>query len=222
VSVQLDHLVVAARTLDEGSAWCRETLGFEAETGGRHALMGTHNRVFSIASDAFDSAYFEIIAIDPDAPAPARARWFGLDTLDLHDGPRLVHWVARTDALLPMLAALRAAGHDPGRVLEASRPTPQGLLEWRIVVRDDGALLAGGALPTLIAWGERHPAASMAASGVTLRSIALRGVSDEVVRALALPRAWLGSGSVPALTATLDTPRGAVSLHTTSRAQTSQ
>ena len=128
-AVQLDHLVVAARTLDEGVAWCRDTLGVEPGPGGKHALMGTHNRVFSIASPAFPHAYFEIIAIDTDAPPPGRARWFGLDTLDLRAGPRLIHWVARTSALEPTLAALRAAGHDAGRVLEASRDTPQGLLE---------------------------------------------------------------------------------------------
>ena len=40
-------------------------------SGGRHALMGTHNRVFAIGSEAFPRAYFEIIAIDPDAPDPA-------------------------------------------------------------------------------------------------------------------------------------------------------
>jgi hypothetical protein len=213
--VQLDHLVVAARTLGEGATWCRETLGIEPGPGGRHALMGTHNRVVSIASAAFPCAYLEIIAIDPDAPPPGRARWFGLDTLDLRAGPRLIHWVARTTALEATLAALRAAGHDAGRVLEASRETPQGVLQWRIVVRDDGVLTAGGALPTLIAWGDRHPTASMRASGVALHSIALCGLSDEVVRALALPLEWLGNGAaLPALTATLETRFGRVSLRT--------
>ena len=84
-------------------------------------------------------------------------------------------------------------------------------------MRDDGALAAGGALPTLIAWGDRHPAESMSASGVTLRSIALRGLPVDVVQALALPRACLGRDDLPAgLTASLETPRGCISLATSS------
>ena len=48
---QLDHLVVAARSLDEGAAWCEATLGIVPGPGGKHPLMGTHNRLFPIASD---------------------------------------------------------------------------------------------------------------------------------------------------------------------------
>jgi hypothetical protein len=68
VSGALDHLVVAARTLDEGAAWCADTLGVAPEAGGRHALMGTHNRVLSIAGPGWPRGYLEIIAIDPEAP----------------------------------------------------------------------------------------------------------------------------------------------------------
>jgi hypothetical protein len=61
--------------------------------------MGTHNRLFSIASARFARAYFEIIAIDPAAPPPARSRWFDLDAPALREalarGPQLIHWVAR-------------------------------------------------------------------------------------------------------------------------------
>ena len=120
--------------------------------------------------------YFEIIAIDADAPPPGRARWFGLDTLDLSGGPRLVTFVARANSLDDTLAAWRDVGLDGGPALAASRETPLGWLHWRIAVRDDGAVLCGGAMPTLIEWGERHPAASMPPSGVVLRSLSLRGV----------------------------------------------
>lgn len=96
----LDHLVLAARTLEEGLDWCEATLGLRPDMGGRHDSMGTHNRVFAIGSAAFPRAYFEIIAIDPVAPAPAHRRWFDLDDPALQcalaaRGPQLVHWVAR-------------------------------------------------------------------------------------------------------------------------------
>ena len=69
----LDHLVVAAASLDDGVRWCEATFGITAGPGGRHALMGTHNRLFSIAGPDFPDAYFEIIAIDPGAPPPGPA-----------------------------------------------------------------------------------------------------------------------------------------------------
>lgn len=210
MKIEVDHLVVAALTLDEGVRWCKDTLGVEPGPGGRHTLMGTHNRLFRVASEAFPNAYFEIIAIDPDAPDPGRARWFGLDAINVSKGPRLVTFVARVSALDAALAAALDAGFDPGRALAASRDTPDGLLRWRIAVRDDGATLCDGALPTLIEWDGRHPAASMPASGVTLRSLTLRGVP----RTLAPSNAAVMSNAGPALEAGLDTPRGTVTLAT--------
>lgn len=212
MKAEVDHLVVAARTLAEGVQWCEATLGITPGPGGSHPLMSTHNRLFSVASAAFPNAYFEIIAIDPDAPDPGRMRWFGLDAIDLSAGPRWVTFVARVPALDAALAALREAGFDGGRALAASRDTPNGLLRWRIAVRDDGATLGGGALPTLIEWGQGHPAASMPASGVTLRSLTLRGVSPT----LAPSNIAVARDAGPALEACLDTPRGPVSLTTES------
>ncbi|MBA3625498.1 MAG: VOC family protein, partial [Methylibium sp.] len=147
MSVRLDHLVVAAQTLEEGVAWCEATLGIAPGPGGRHPLMGTHNRLFSIASAAFPKAYLEIIAIDPAACALGRARWFGLDTAALHATPRLLHFVVRTPDIRAACRRLAAMGEDVGTPGAASRATPQGELHWQISVRDDGGLPHGGALP---------------------------------------------------------------------------
>ncbi len=69
---QLDHLVMAAHTLEQGVAWCEAVLGATPAAGGKHVGMGTHNRLLSIGSVAFPQAYLEIIAIDPEAPPPGR------------------------------------------------------------------------------------------------------------------------------------------------------
>lgn len=213
MNLALDHLVVAAASLDEGVRWCEVTLGIVPAVGGSHPLMGTHNRVFAIDSATHPRTYFEIIAIDPAAPPPGRVRWFGLDTLDLRDGPRLVHWVARVDALDAMLGALAGVGCEAGRALAASRDTPAGRLEWRIAVRDDGALLAGGAWPTLIEWGAMHPADAMPPSGVTLRGFAVRGLPPAWSATLGLDGvAPQAPGAGPSITAELDTPCGPVTL----------
>ena len=222
-AAHLDHLVVAADSLDQGVAWCERVLGVTPGPGGKHPLMGTHNRLMRIASAAFPDAYFEIIALDPDAPQPQRARWFGLDEPALRQslkaGPRLVHAVARVDDVAARRAALQRHGLDPGVPVKAGRDTPQGPLAWQILVRDDGRLLCGGALPTLIQWEGRHPAQAMPDSGVTLSSLTLRGVPAAARQALNLQGVGVeDSMDGPALSAVLRTPGGEVRLSSDGRA----
>jgi len=186
--VEVDHLVVAARSLDEGSAWCKATFGVEPQPGGRHASMGTHNRILALSSARFPRCYLEIIAVDPQAPPPARRRWFDLDAPALRAAlvptPRLVHWVARTSDLDATAAALRAAGHDVGTVTAAERGTPRGRLRWRITLREDGCRPAAGALPLLIEWDGEHPTDALPASGVTLDELRLGGIDPALAQLL--------------------------------------
>ncbi len=212
--VMVDHLVVAARTLEDGVAWCEATLGVTPATGGKHPLMGTHNRLVKIAGEAFPDSYLEIIAIDPAAPAPGRARWFALDETDLSGGPRLVHWVARSTQLDMHRWGLINVGQAPGDPIAAHRDTPAGRLAWQILVRDDGRLLCGGALPTLIQWQGGHPAAALPDSGVTLTALSLAGLPDRVRDVLRLRGIAVSSGPGAAVTATLATPKGDVVLQT--------
>jgi hypothetical protein len=212
--VAVDHLVVGAASLAEGVAWCEATLGVTPGPGGKHPLMGTHNRLLKIASAVFENAYLEIIAIDPDAPPPGRRRWFGLDEADLSGGPRLLHWVGRSPMLDMHRWGLITVGCQPGDPVDASRETPAGTLAWQILVRADGRLECGGALPTLIQWRGLHPTEAMPDSGVTLQSLALRGVGERARKVLRLRGVGVAKGSGPALTAVLQTPLGALTLET--------
>ena len=222
---QLDHLVIAAASLAEGVAWCEATLGVTPGPGGTHPLMGTHNRLLNIASAAFPEAYLEIIAIEPGKrpSRPGTRRWFDLDDAALQAGllqrgPRLVHFVAR---VADAHAALRALAHDEhahidrGHLLEASRDTPAGRLEWQITVRDDGQRLFYGALPTLIQWGPVHPTDAMPASGLATRSLHATHprapTLDAALSAIGMSGMAVQSGA-PNLVAVLDTPRGPVTL----------
>ncbi len=212
----LDHLVLAARTLTQGLDWCEATLGIRPDAGGRHASMGTHNRVFAIGSAAFPRAYFEIIAIDPDAPAPRHARWFDLDDAALQrllaQGPRLVHWVARCAVIAAARAAMRAGGIDSGEVQQVERMTPQGLLRWQISVRGDGHRPLAGAAPALIEWGGAHPTDALPDSGVALQSMRVAGWPAAL--ATALPSTIVADhrpGAAP-ISVLLRGPRGPVDL----------
>jgi len=218
--LQLDHLVVAASTLAQGVAWCQDTFGVMPAVGGKHALMGTHNRLLKIETSQFEQAYLEIIAIDPDSAGPAagRSRWFGLDspTLQarLRRAPELVHWVVRSSALQQHRDAWLALGLDPGEAVAASRDTPAGRLSWQILLREDGVPQCGGALPTVIQWQGVHPALAMADSALSLRSLVLRGLPQEARALFAQPGLSLAADPGPALTATLSGPRGEFVLST--------
>jgi len=217
MNTHLDHLVVAAASLEQGVAWCEATLGVTPGPGGRHPLMGTHNRLARIATDAFPDAYLEIIATDPHAAPPQRVRWFGLDDPALQarlreQGPQLIHAVARTAQLDMQRWALITLGLKPGNPVRAGRDTPEGPLAWQILVRDDGELDCGGALPTLIQWEGRHPAQAMPASGLSLKSLTLHGVPGRVRDLLKLRGVDIQPGPGPALQAVLAGPLGDVTL----------
>jgi hypothetical protein len=230
-TAQVDHLVVVAASLDEGVAWCERVLGISPGPGGEHPLMGTHNRLFSVASVGFPRAYFEIIAIQPGV-VPTRAagkhRWFDMDDPLLQarvarDGPQLLHFVASVPGVVSAVKALAALGLDRGAVVAASRQTASGLLSWRITVRDDGQRLFYGTLPTLIQWGEAgedparasHPLDAMPASGVTLEALQVSHPRPEKLQAAFAAVGLAGVDLVqgtPNLVATLNTPRGLVTL----------
>ena len=223
MTAHIDHLVIAAATLDEGVAWCEQTLGISPGPGGEHPLMGTHNRLFKIASAQYPGAYFEIIAIDKGAACTRQQgerRWFDLDNEALQQqlkqlGPQLVHFVASTPRAAPAMQALAALGIDRGELLEASRMTPLGLLSWKITVRADGQRLMNGTLPTLIEWTGAHPTDNMAASGITLQSLTASQPDILALQAgyaaINLQGVTVSQGLVN-LIATLQTPRGLLTL----------
>ena len=194
--------MIAAPTLESGKAWLEDLLGVPLQAGGQHAFMGTHNRLLRLGN-----VYLEVIAIDPDAPAPNRPRWFGLDTLQL-EGPRLIHWVARTDDLTSM-AALSL--EDLGLVTDAAR----GDLRWRITIPVDGHLPLGGIVPTLIEWNSPHPVSKMVESPCEL--VSLSGMHPQPNRVRAAlesigARLEVTEGEIPTLTAVISSPNGLVTL----------
>jgi hypothetical protein len=220
MSARIDHLVVAAATLEEASAWCEATLGVTPGPGGEHPLMGTHNRLLRIATVNHPRAYFELISIQPGKTPQRARRWFDLDDESVRDtirrdGPRLVHFVASVPDARQAVSALHTLGHDRGEIIRASRMTPRGLLEWQITVREDGQRLMSGTLPTLIQWDGIHPAAGLPESGVTLQALcAYAPQPAELQRAydaLALQGVTVKPGATN-LVAVFDTPRGRVKL----------
>lgn len=223
----VDHLVVLAASLEQGAAWCEATLGVTPGPGGEHPLMGTHNRLLSIATPQHQRAYLEIIAINPGAAhteSTRARRWFDMDDMAMQvhvaqHGPCLIHWVAGVSDAQAACTALAAQGINRGPVLRASRQTPAGLLEWQISVRDDGQRLFDGCLPTLIQWDGVHPVDRMPASGITLQTLHVTHPQADALRAawqaIGLAQASIPISNGPAqLTASLQTPNGLIEITT--------
>jgi hypothetical protein len=227
---QIDHLVIVAKSLEQGVQWCEDTLGITPGPGGEHTLYGTHNRLFKVASPSNPMAYVEIIAIDPQAVRPKRAcptRWYDMDDPALQKAvakePRLVHFVVNTPDIRAARMAVRMQGIDRGPAISASRRTNRGTLNWQISVRADGQRLFDGCMPTLIQWGKPeatdplklHPRNTLTRSGVTLQSLEVIHPSAAKLQAaydaIELNRVTVTEGTAN-LKATLQTPKGVVVL----------
>jgi hypothetical protein len=207
----LDHLVVAANTLDQGEDYLASLLGTRPQRGGKHVAMGTHNSLLKLGA----RCYLELIAIDPDAAAPSRPRWFDLDRPAMRallaQKPRLIQWAARTDDID---AARRASPIDPGPVHSMARSG----LRWRITIPDDGSRPGAGVLPALIQWDDAgHPTDNLADAGLGVAALAGAHPEPGAMRA-ALSVLGLSEtlkvtfDAAPRLAAMLTTPRGSVTL----------
>lgn len=222
----VDHLVVMATDLAQGVAWCEATLGVTPGPGGEHPLMGTHNRLLKIATAEHRTAYLEIIAINPIATPSINTgarRWFDMDDPVLRShvaehGPQLTHWVAGVPDIGTAAAALASQGLDRGEIVQASRATPGGLLQWQISVRTDGQRLFDGCLPTLIQWGDTHPTSAMLESGITLHSLHVQHPQAETLASayntLGLTGLVTPTRGPARLSAHLQTPKGLIEIHT--------
>ncbi|MBU3258617.1 VOC family protein [Roseovarius sp. PS-C2] len=197
--LELDHLAVAARTLEEGRAAVEGALGVRLQGGGRHPHFATHNLLLGLE----DGLYLEVIAIDPDAPPPDYARWFDLDRFD--GSPRLNTWICRSDDLTGEVVRFPQAGQP----VALSR----GDLNWRMAVPDDGILPYDNLFPALIQWDcAAHPAERLTASGCSLLRLVVSHpqageLADLLGPVLREDRVQFERG-VPGLRAEIATPGG--------------
>jgi hypothetical protein len=200
--IKLDHIVIGARTLEQGVSYVKKSLGSEPYGGGRHLSQGTHNKIMRLGDDV----YLEVIAPDPNSDV--KPKWFSLSDEklleSLAESPRLIAYVAQTDGLKTLLETTKYP-------LEP-RPAQRDTLRWHFGFTADGKLLADGLLPYLIQWESDHPAWTMKDSGCSL--VRLQGVHPEVatiqqtLQSLGFSDITLQYGDTPKLKAVLKTLDG--------------
>lgn len=208
---KIDHFAIGADTLGKGVADMESRLGVTVPRGGKHDAMSTHNCVMQSGKESF----FELIAIDPDAPAdPGRTRWFTLDDpatqARLAARPRALCWVVGTDDLDGVIATSPV---DLGEVVLFTR----GDRSWRLTVPKDGSLPMGGLLPAFIEWSPGpHPSIGQQDLGVRLQQVHLSHPDPAELNAILQTLnvdhlASVSAGDV-ALSFELTTPKGSVVL----------
>jgi len=206
IAASLDHLTLAALTLEQGIAHVRHALNVDIPFGGKHPLMGTHNHLMQLGNGAF----LELIAPDP-AGRPQRRRWFGLDDPNMHArlerSPQLVSWVVR---VADLRRALQQVDQDVGEAV----PLTRGELSWLISVTNDGSMPFDGAYPAFIEWPSGPlPSLRMADLGCRLERLAVvhpddAGLSRALDAVLTDERIVVSRGDTVQIRATIATPGG--------------
>ena len=208
---KIDHFAIGCSSLAAGVASLKKSLGVEVPNGSKHDMMSTHNCVMQSGNESF----LELIAVDPDAPAPGRTRWFTLDdpktTTRLAERPRALCWVVSTDNLDEIVAASPV---DLGEIVTFVR----GERSWRLTVPADGHLPEKALLPAFIEWSPGpHPSTGQQNLGVALNRVQLHhpdpeSVTDKLAQLKVDHLATVTQGAEAALSFELSTPGGIVTV----------
>ena len=162
---KLDHIVLGANTLQEGTDYVEKKLGLSLSEIGYHHHMGTHNRVIKIGKNI----YLEVIAIDPNSNKPKHFRWFNLD--NKRQQARLKK--------LPQIIGYVIENQNPDMLkfynpfFEASR----GDYCWEFAMpkSDDtlinDELIESGLVPSIINWKSKKPVHHMVNNHFQLEKI---------------------------------------------------
>jgi hypothetical protein len=179
--VQIDHIVIGVRDLDNAAAQFEDPFGLTTIDGGRHPGWGTANRLVPLGA-----AYLELVTVVDQVEASNSD--FGRWVSTMLEGNSRFGWAVRTDDL--DRDALRLGLE----VAQGSRRSRGGeMLHWRIA----GVAQAAGdsALPFFIQWGADTPLPGWAtvvhrSGAVAVGELTINGNEQRL-------HEWLGTTSLP-------------------------
>ena len=162
---KLDHIVLGANTLQEGTDYLEKKLGSSLSEIGYHHHMGTHNRVIKIG----ENIYLEVIAIDPNANKPQHVRWFNLDNEKQQDrlkiSPQIIGYVIenKNPDILKFYNPFFKASRQDYRWEFAIPKSDNNLINKN--------LIESGLVPSLINWKSKKPVYQMVDNDFELEKI---------------------------------------------------
>ena len=148
---KLDHIVIGAFTLEEGTEFVESKLQSKLSDIGYHENLGTHNRVIRID----DNVYLEVIAINPQSRNLKVRNCFNLDNSTLQSklkkSPQIISYVIENNDINILKY------YDP--FFEVSRAN----YRWQFampsykknILNDD--IIESGIIPSLISWKSENP-----------------------------------------------------------------
>lgn len=121
----IDHVVIVVADPDAAAAELTETVGLAFTAGGRHAGLGTFNRIAFLGD-----AYLELMGV-ADA-AEAKGWTVGRAAVEaLERGGGFATWALVDDAIQVSVPRLQANGSHIGQATHGSRERPDGeVVEW--------------------------------------------------------------------------------------------
>lgn len=168
----IDHLIVIAPSLDEGSDYIGDLLGIRPSFGGTHPGTGTSNALLSLGP----RTYLEVIAPPAERLGTHLPLPFGLET---GGPPRLSTWSAGVSGLASFAEQASAGGIELGQCTRGERDTPNGTrISW--MFSDIYQPRHDGLFPFFMEWFGPHPADTLSA-GCMLRQLDIANASDTVL-----------------------------------------
>ena len=170
---KLDHIVLAANTLEEGTSYIENKLRIKLSNIGYHKDMGTHNRVVKIGK----SVYLEVISIDPNCKQIKSKRWFNLDSSKLQSqlrkSPRVIGYVIEntTNKILKY--------YEP--FFKASR----GEYKWKFAMPCNNSNISAdqsyqnGIIPSVINWESEKPIYKMQDNHLNLEKLEILSTGNQ-------------------------------------------
>jgi len=171
--MRIDHVIYATRDLDAAAARLEAEHGLVAAGGGRHAGIGTENRIVPLGG-----GYLELIAVVDHAEAERSALGGALANRILVRREGLMAWVVGVE---DVVAEAERTGADVSTIER------DGL---RAQLAGVATAMAEPALPFFI---RRDPGIADPGEGSDAGGIAWVEVSGDAARL----RAWLGGGELP-------------------------
>ena len=170
---KLDHVVIAANNLDEGTSYVENKLNVKLSNIGHHRDMGTHNRVVKISK----SVYLEVISIDPNCGNLNTKRWFNLDSLKLQSqlrkSPQVIGYVIENVDIKILKY------YEP--FFKASR----GEYKWKFAMPGTNASILAdqshlnGIIPSLINWESEKPINKMQDNHLNLEKLEILSTGNQ-------------------------------------------